>query len=229
MSDQDQQSSKGGSNSDIKKVSEGKSPRYRLDMDEKKQLYNVKVIWVIGVPGSGKSTQLKKIAEKYNCTVIDAGDLMRKEISKNTELGNEIKTALEEDRKPSTEIVLDFALKATKMALSEKNDYIFFDGVSGESSKVELFEEYIKPCDLILNLELDKNTSMTRIQLRAKIEGRIDDQDMERVEKRLDEYQENIGSILKETRDRNYKYSEIDADRSEDEVFKDICNEIEKF
>jgi len=228
MIDQDQQSSKGGSNYDIKKVSEGRSPKYRLDMDEKKQLYNVKVIWVIGVPGSGKGTQLKKISEKYNCTLIGGGDLMRKEISENTDIGKEIKKALEEGRKPSKEVVWDLVIHATKMALAEKNDYIFFDGAPRDSSQVEKFEEYIKPCDLILNLEIDTNTSMSRIQQRAKIEGRIDDQDMKIVENRLAEYQRNIDPILKQTRDRHYKYAEIDADKTEDEVFKDICIEIER-
>jgi len=204
------------------------APREHLDRNEKEKLSDVKVIWLIGGPGAGKGTQSKKIGEKYKCSIIGGGILMRKEMSENTNKGKEIKTALEEGRKPSKEDIWDLIIKATRMALSEENDYIIFDGTPRDSSKVEQFEDDIKPCDLILKLEIDDISMETRIQQRAKIEGRIDDQDVKVVKSRIAVYHENIGLILKEMRDRNCKYVEIDAVQSIDEVFKDICNEIEK-
>ena len=129
----------------------------------------------------------------------------------------------------------DLVVKATKTALSEEKDYIIFNG-SYKILDIETFEEYIKPIDLIINLELDENTMKTKMQLRAKIKGGIEDQraemygtiDDERIEKRINTYQEKMDLILKEIKEGNYNYIEIDATQSEDEVFKQVCTEIEK-
>ena len=42
---------------------------------------------LLGGPGSGKGTQCEKIVETYGFTHLSAGDLLRKEITSNSEYG----------------------------------------------------------------------------------------------------------------------------------------------
>ena len=48
-------------------------------------------IALFGPPGAGKGTQSQLLIEKYNLAYISTGDLLRQEISENTELGREVK------------------------------------------------------------------------------------------------------------------------------------------
>ena len=46
-------------------------------------------IVMLGAPGSGKGTQAKIMAQKFNLAHVSTGDLFRKNIANNTSLGVE--------------------------------------------------------------------------------------------------------------------------------------------
>ena len=52
-------------------------------------------IILFGPPGAGKGTQANKIIQSFNLHKVSAGDLLRNEINKNTDLGKEIKFIIE--------------------------------------------------------------------------------------------------------------------------------------
>ena len=45
---------------------------------------------IFGPPGAGKGTQAQNIVDKFNLYQVSTGDLLRKEIKNNTQIGNEI-------------------------------------------------------------------------------------------------------------------------------------------
>ena len=50
-----------------------------------------KLFLIIGAPGSGKTTDAELIAKRHeNITHYSTGDMLRAEMSKNSEIGNEI-------------------------------------------------------------------------------------------------------------------------------------------
>ena len=51
-------------------------------------------IVLVGPPGCGKGTQGDKIAECFGLQTLSTGDLLRKEMQKNTKLGQEIAKAM---------------------------------------------------------------------------------------------------------------------------------------
>ena len=55
----------------------------------------MKCIILIAAPAAGKGTISKYIEDKYNYKHISTGDLLRKEIKNNTEIGKEIKSILD--------------------------------------------------------------------------------------------------------------------------------------
>ena len=55
-----------------------------VSINLKKKLFN---IVIFGYPGSGRGTQAKKMAEKYNLVYISTGRLLREEIDERSEIG----------------------------------------------------------------------------------------------------------------------------------------------
>ena len=52
-------------------------------------------IVIFGPPGAGKGTQSNLIVKKFNLYQLSTGELLRKEISDNTELGKQISTIMD--------------------------------------------------------------------------------------------------------------------------------------
>ena len=55
----------------------------------------MKNIVIFGAPGAGKGTQSDFIVETYGLTHVSTGDLLRKEIADQTELGKRIKSIMD--------------------------------------------------------------------------------------------------------------------------------------
>ena len=50
---------------------------------------------IFGAPGAGKGTQSDKLVERFKLNHISTGDLLRKEIAEQTELGKRIKSIMD--------------------------------------------------------------------------------------------------------------------------------------
>ena len=60
---------------------------------------------LFGPPGAGKGTQAKYLVKKLNNFQISTGDMLRKEIQKNTEIGKKIVNDMDDGKFVSDEIV----------------------------------------------------------------------------------------------------------------------------
>ena len=134
-------------------------------------------IILFGPPGAGKGTQSKYLVNKLKSFQISTGDLLREEIKKNTDIGK----AITNDMKNGKFISDDIVNKLIENLISDpqKKNKLIFDGYPRSLSQATNLEQLLKnsnQCiDLILFLNVDKETILKRIEKRKIIENRSDD------------------------------------------------------
>ena len=147
----------------------------------------MKNIVIFGAPGAGKGTQSDFIVENYGLTHVSTGDLLRKEIADQTELGLRIKSIMDAGQLVSDDIVVEMMDKAIA---NDKNGMLF-DGFPRTVAQAEtldrLLAKYCRELTCMVQLEVPKDELMRRLLERAKIQGRADDNEAT-INNRLQEY-----------------------------------------
>ena len=134
-------------------------------------------IILFGPPGAGKGTQSKYLVSKLKAFQISTGDLLREEIKKKSDVGK----AIENDMKNGKFISDDIVNKLIKNLISDpqKKNNLIFDGYPRSLSQAKNLEVLLKnsnqSIDLILFLNVDKETILKRLEKRKIIENRPDD------------------------------------------------------
>lgn len=122
-------------------------------------------IILIAPPAAGKGTQAKLLSSKYRIPHISTGDLLRKAISDQTELGNMVKETMENGQLVSDDIVLQLLEKRITEPDCQ-NGYIL-DGfprtVNQAQSYLKLLEKLNRPLGDIIYLDASKEVIKTRI------------------------------------------------------------------
>ena len=147
----------------------------------------MKNIVIFGAPGAGKGTQSDFIVSHFGLTHVSTGDLLRKEIADQTELGKRIKSIMDEGRLVSDDIVVEMMDKA--IAADTKG--MLFDGFPRTVSQAETLDKLLakhgRELTCMVQLEVPREELIRRLLERAKIQGRADDNE-QTIANRLDEY-----------------------------------------
>ena len=122
-------------------------------------------IILFGPPGAGKGTQAQSIVKKHNYFQLSTGDLLRNEIKKKTDLGNEIEGIISKGNFASDEIVNNL-LKNTILNLKFR-DRIIFDGYPRSIEQAKnldlILNEFDQKIDLIISLVVPREIIEKRI------------------------------------------------------------------
>lgn len=145
-------------------------------------------IVIFGAPGAGKGTQSDFIVENYGLTHVSTGDLLRKEIADQTELGQRIKSIMDAGQLVSDDIVVEMMDKA--IAADKKG--MLFDGFPRTVSQAETLDKLLakhgRTLTCMVSLEVPREELIRRMLERAKVSGRSDDNE-ETIKNRLCEYE----------------------------------------
>ena len=175
-------------------------------------------IILFGPPGAGKGTQAKYLVQKLNAFQISTGDMLRDEIQKNSDVGKKIISDMNDGKFVSDEIVNK--LIENIISNSEKNDKLIFDGYPRSLSQAENLDLLLKnsnqKIDLILFLNVNKDTIIKRIKKRKIVEQRSDD-DSKTILKRYDTYMETTRPVL-DHYSKNPNFHEIDGTLQIEEI-----------
>ena len=179
-------------------------------------------IILFGPPGAGKGTQSKYLVNKLNAFQISTGDLLREEINKNSDIGKAIINDMNDGKFVSDEIVN--RLIENLVFDPKKKNKLIFDGYPRSLSQAKNLEALLKNSnqniDLILFLNVDKETILKRLEKRKLIENRSDDENSTIV-KRYETYMETTQPVLN-FYSKNPNFKEIDGSMEIDEITRKI-------
>jgi len=184
---------------------------------------------IFGPLGSGKSTQAQKIKEKYGFIHFSTGDLLRDEIKKQTPLGKNIEMVVNSGALVSDELIEEIVKEFIKNNKNARG--IIFDGFPRTLHQAEMLDKELAnnnmKIDLVIKLDIPEATIKNRLQYRALKEGRADDND-ETINNRLQFYYNHTLPILNYYKKTNKNIVDIYGDRDVNEVFNDICQQIDR-
>ena len=155
-------------------------------------------IVIFGKPGSGKGTQANFLKEKYNLYHISTGDLFRKNISNQTKLGIEAKSYLDNGDLVPDSVTIKM-LENEVLSNKEANGYIF-DGFPRTLKQAESLDDFLSSINLKINatiaLDVKEDELITRLLDRGKTTNRSDDQDIEKIKNRFNEYNTKTSILI---------------------------------
>lgn len=184
-------------------------------------------IVIFGPPGSGKGTQSENLIKKYNLAHISTGDLLRKEISTNTQLGALAKSHMDKGELVPDDVIIGM-IDSYLDKMGDVNGVIF-DGfprtVAQAQALKDLLASYKTSVAVCLNLEVPNDELMTRLIERGKTSGRSDDNE-ETIKARLDVYDKQTKPVLEFYKKEGVAVN-IKGVGSIDAIFADIADAVD--
>ena len=179
-------------------------------------------IILFGPPGAGKGTQSKYLVNKLKNFQVSTGDILREEIKKNSDIGQQIISNMNQGKFVSDEIVN--SLIENLIYDPKKKDKLIFDGYPRSLSQAKyldlLLDKSNQKIDHIFFLNVNKDTIIERIEKRKILENRKDD-DNSTILKRYEIYMETTRPVL-DFYSKNSNFHEIDGTKEIDQITKEI-------
>lgn len=184
-------------------------------------------IVLFGPPGAGKGTQADFLIQEYKLRHLSTGDILRKQIAEETELGLEAKSYMDKGFLVPDSIVIGM-IKTILQDDKEAKGFLF-DGfprtVAQALALDQLLEENGTPISAMCCLHVEKDELINRILLRGKTSGRPDDQDYSIIENRIQVFNEKTLPIIDYYLEQN-KYHKIDGMGTVNEITKRLIDTI---
>lgn len=175
-----------------------------------------RVVYVLGGPGSGKSTQCSKISSEFGFSHLSAGDLLQKEVESGSEEGKMIRDLKKEGKLVPSEIVVKLLQQAMRRSESKK---FLIDGFPRNEENLAAAENIMKiEPDAILFFDCSEQEAMRR--LLSRNQGRADD-NAETIRNRLKVYSESTVPVINYYNSKG-KVRKIDAERPIEEVYQSV-------
>ncbi|MBB6276113.1 adenylate kinase [Porphyromonas circumdentaria] len=163
---------------------------------------------LFGPPGSGKGTQSAALVEHYGLKHISTGEILRKEIQEETELGQQAKALMDKGQLVPDEIIV--AMIEEIVAKHKTVKGFIFDGFPRTVSQAEALDALLsrngQQVSQLLELVVPDNMLMERLLLRKQQEGRADD-NLETIQRRLTVYHTQTAPIAAYYKDRGLSKS----------------------
>ena len=185
-------------------------------------------IVLFGPPGAGKGTQSEKLIEKYSLNHISTGDLLRKHKNEGTTLGKEAQKYIDAGNLVPDEVVIGMVDEKIKSTPDAKG--FIFDGFPRTVKQAEALDQLLQKNNMqisgMVSLEVPDDELRMRIRERAKVSGRVDDQDEDKINNRIRVYKDETLPVASYY-DKQGKLKTIKGVGAIDAIFAEICQQID--
>ena len=183
---------------------------------------------LLGPPGSGKGTQGRKLAEKFNLVYISTGHLMRQEIKKNTEMGKSARTYIEKGDIVPDEIAIRLIERQIRKH-PDANGFIF-KGFPRTIVQDYILDGLLRKLESTVtsSISLDVSTleSIKRLTARGKTQGkRKYDIDTDIIIHRLEQYEKRSSKVSSYYTKQN-KFEGVNGVGNEEEIFQRLTDVV---
>jgi len=212
-------------------------------------------IVLLGVPGSGKGTQAKMMAEKYRVPQISTGDILRAAVADKTEIGKKVAAVMAAGELVSDDIVIDAVTDRLRAAESRRG--FVLDGFPRSIPQAQELDTRLgwlgRPVQLVLHFAVDNDVVVKRVSGRLtcgkcgaifnkffsapakkgvcdqcgskKLEHREDD-NAKTVRARLESYERDTSPLISYYR-AQHKLRTIPGSSDIAEIFGSICEVVD--
>jgi len=195
-----------------------------IDKTLKRSYFNVVVT---GIPGSGRGTQAKRLAAKYNLAYLSTGKMMREEIAKDTSIGKACKEYVEKGNMVPDE----FPIRLIERFIRDNPhvDGYVFKGFPRTTVQAYILDGLLKKLDSRVDVAIEiKTRTLTAIKRLANRgntdKGRSYDQNTDLIVHRLDQWEMTIKDYVSKFYKNQDKLISIDGENDDQEV---IFNELD--
>jgi adenylate kinase len=180
---------------------------------------------LLGIQGSGKGTQAKRIAAEYDSPHVATGDILRKAVEDGTPLGKQVEGILERG-----ELVPDAAMIELIRERLTNSDGFVLDGFPRTMAQAEALDDMLaeigRPLDVVFVLQVPDDVARERLAKRAVEEGRADDTP-DAIDMRIATYHRETEPIVEHYRARGMLVP-IPGTGTVEEVFRHVQNALEQ-
>ena len=181
----------------------------------------------MGPPGVGKGTQASILKVHYNIPHLSTGEILRKEIALDSEIGKISKKYINDGLFVPDEILIETIEEY--LAESKNKEGYILDGYPRNLQQVEDLEILLKKLnqtiDVAISITAKKEELMNRLIKRRKDTGRSDDA-VEIISKRQNVYWHQTAPIIKHYKQKGM-LKEVDGLGTIEEITKRIIKTIE--
>ena len=177
-------------------------------------------ILLFGMQGSGKGTQAKILAEKYNLKIFEMGAELRVMVKSGSDLGNRLKSIIESGNLVDDETIMEIV--ENYLSGLSADDQVLFDGIPRTLPQakglLDLLKQHGRQASA-LYLDVSKEEVVKRMLLRGR-----DDDNHEVMEKRIGLFLEQTVPVINMFREQG-NLVEVNGEQSLEAVTSEILEE----
>ena len=185
-------------------------------------------IVLFGPPGSGKGTQAVKLEEQYGLLHISTGDLFRNAIKNETALGIQAKAYMDKGELVPDQVTI--GMMDEMIAAHPEAKGIIFDGFPRTEAQAEALDKALNaqdtPVSKMIALHVSEEELVARLLNRGKDSGRVDDQDRDVIQNRINVYNEKTLPVATYYKNQD-KLENVKGEGSIDDIFERLCTVID--
>lgn len=188
-------------------------------------------IMVYGFPGSGKTTQAKKIADEFNLAYISTSELLKKERATGSNLAKIIDPYLQKGLLVPDEIVIRLIEKKLRESDGEKRGYVF-KGYPRTLVQAYILDGIMKKknfaINCVVNIQVPQLELVKRLDARSKTKDRMPyDDSASTIVARLEEHAHRNDSIVNYYRN-NGILVDVDGEGKKEDVYQRIREHVKR-